>query len=206
MKITDINPTKRGRFAIYGDGIYIDSIDDETLAISHIKIGTEIDENELEKLLAEAKKKKAKDKALRLLSYRDHSRAELTQKLQRSTDEEAAEQAAERMEQLGLIDDTAYAKKLASELILHKLYGRERAVFEMLQKGIYKETVLQAVDNIDADPGEQLLMLLGKKYPHGINNENDSRKASAFLRRYGYKWDEIKQALECYGMEEQNAD
>jgi regulatory protein len=206
MKITDINPTKRGRFAIYGDGLYIDSVDDETLAISRIKIDTEIDDIELEKLLSDAKKKKAKDKALRLLSFRDHSRAELTQKLKRSTDEEAAEQAAERMEQLGLIDDTVYAKKLASELILHKHYGRERAVFEMLQKGLDKETVLQAVDNINADPGEQLLILLNKKYPHGINNENDNRKANAFLSRYGYKWDEIKQALRDYGTEVQNAD
>jgi regulatory protein len=206
MKITDINPTKRGRYSLFGDGVYIDSIDDETLVNSHIKIGLEIDEFELEKLLAEAKKKKAKDKAMRLLSYRDHSREELKKKLQRSTDEESAEQAADRMEQLGLIDDTAYAKKLASELILHKLYARQRAVYEMLQKGLDKELVSQSVDSIDADTQEQLLKLLSKKYPRGINNENDSRKANAFLSRYGYKWEEIRRALECYGTEEQDAD
>lgn len=206
MKITDINPTKRGRFAIFGDGVYIDSVDDETLVISRIKVGTDIDEFELEKLLADSKKKKAKDKALRLLSFRDHSRAELIQKLQCSTDEEAAEQAAERMEQLGLIDDTMFAKKYASELMLHKLYGRERAVYEMLHKGLDKETVLQAIEDIETDPNEQILKLLNKKYPSGINNENDARKASAFLGRYGYKWDEIKQALRVYGTEEQDAD
>jgi regulatory protein len=206
MKITDINPTKRGRYAIFGDGVYIDSVDDETLVISRIKVGTDIDEFELEKLLAESKKKKAKDKALRLLSLRDHSRAELIQKLQRSTDEEAAEQAASRMEQLGLIDDTSFAKKYASELILHKLYGRERAIYEMLRKGLDKEIVLQAIDNIETEPQEQILKLLNKKYPRGINDESDFRKASAFLNRYGYKWDEIKQALESYGTEEQDAD
>lgn len=206
MKITDIKPLKSGNFAVYADGEYAASLDDETLSLSGLVCGGEIDEKRLLELTEQANLKKAKQKALRLLGYRDHSKAELEKKLARSADGETARLAADRMEQLGLVDDEVFARKYAAELMLHKLYSKERAVYELRARGIGRELAERAADGVGAEPQEQIEKLLYRKFPRGIQDETCKRRANALLSRYGYPWDAIREALAHYGMEDTNAD
>ena len=206
MIISEVRALKNGRFGLFAGETFLFSLDADTYASCGIHAGDELDVGALEKLRAEAETQKAREKALLLLSYRDHSKEELRRKLLRSADGEAADAAADRMEELGLIDDAAYARRLAEELLQVRHYGRQRAVFEMLKKGIDRETVLGAVDAFDGDPPARALKLLQKKYPRGIADEAARRRASAMLQRCGYTWEDIRQALNNYGMDEQDAD
>ena len=206
MKITDIKPLKSGNFAVYADGEYVASLDDETLTLSGVARGVEMDGEMLTELVGQANLRKAKQKALRLLGIRDHSKAELQKKLSRSSDGEAARLAAERMEQLGLVDDEAFARKYAAELMLHKLYSRERTVYELTAKGIGRELAEKSADGVGAEPREQAAKLLRKKFPRGLAEKADKRRANALLSRYGYRWDEIREAIALYGTEEEDAD
>ena len=206
MIIAAIKALKNGRFGIFEGENFIFSLDADTYASSSIHAGDELDEKELENLRALVDAKKAKDKAFVLLSYRDHSKEELKRKLKRASGAVAADAAADKMEELCLINDAQYAQRLACELLEGRHYGRSRVVYEMLQKGLDRDIVLSAVEEFDYNPPARALRLLQKKYPRGIADDDARRRASAALSRSGYTWEDIKQALKNYGTDEQDAD
>lgn len=75
------------------------------------------------RLAAEAELKKAKERAFSMLSGREYTSSQLRDRLARHVDPEAAGQAVERMEELGLVDDDGYAERYARELSERKHYG-----------------------------------------------------------------------------------
>ena len=100
MKITDIRPRRKGLSAVYIDGEYALSLDTQTLLEHRIDIGREFDDEELHDLIESSNERRAKEKALWLISYRSHSKKELRDKISRTCDRQSAEKAVERMEEL----------------------------------------------------------------------------------------------------------
>ena len=87
------------------------------------------------------------------MEYRSHSKKELIEKIQRTTSKEAARSAANRMEELGLVnDEEEFAKRYAAELFNRKGFASRRAQYELLQKGIDKEMIAQVVEELEPDP------------------------------------------------------
>lgn len=198
MTVTLIKKGRRMFDYIYIDGEYFTKIDREVLAISGIKEGNDISEEEISELVKRSEEKRAKDKAFNLLSYRDHSKKELEDKLKRDYSEESAKAVAEKMEDLGLVNDEAFAKRYAKELLYSKYYSARKAEYELTRKGIDRETASYIIENESPDAGEQIRILLDKKYKNVHSDEKVKRRAIAFLQRYGYSWDDIKRAISQY--------
>ena len=195
LTITDIKKTRRGRYSIYADYRFLLTVDEETLVRAGIKAGDSLEQAEIDALVGESVRRKARDKALTLLSYRDHSKAELKAKLARTAGDDAAAEAADEMEELGLVRDDAFAAAYAKELFYRRLYGRERVVYEMLRKGLDRELIERTLDGMEVDTAELLRRFLAKKYPRGLRGPDDRRRAGAALQRNGYAWEEIRGAL-----------
>jgi regulatory protein len=206
MVITAVKQLKNGRYGLFEGENFIFSLDADTYLDCGVCAGEELNEEELERLKAIVDAKKAKEKALTLLSYRDHSRQELKRKLMRTADEDAADAAADKMEELGLINDEQFAQKFAGELFQNKAYGKSKVIYEMTKRGLDRELVCSVVEALDDDPVARALRFLQKKYPRGIADETARRRACAALSRCGYTWEDQKQALKNYGMDEQDAD
>lgn len=202
MILTDFRMTKRGMFALYADGEFLMSIHPDVFAASGLSVGSEIDEERLEELRAEAELKRAKEKAFTLLSYQEYTSHQLKERLCRSVGEEAAGEAVERMEELGLIDDDDYAERFAQDLSVRKHYGILRIRQEMRRKGLSREQIESATAQLREDPQEQLLYLLEKKYPLAVEDERVRRRAYGAMLRMGYPADEVRRALHdfCGGM------
>lgn len=145
--------------------------------------------------LKDTEKARARERALYLLGYRDHSKQELLSKLKRTNNEEASIYAVNRMEELGLINDEVYAKKLARDLIFRKKISGQRLKIEMFKKGIDKELIDQTIEEIDCNPEVQMRSILQKKYSQYQNDEKVKRRAISALQRLGYKWDDIKSVI-----------
>lgn len=195
MIITEIREQKNGRFAIYADGEYALSADAQTLALSHLRKGAEISAQELNEFAKETQEQFAKDKAMTLLSYRDHSKEELRRKLLRSVDEDSADLATQRMEELGLVNDDSFAEKFAREMLEKRLMGADRVLYEMARRGIDRELAQETVEQLDTEPEERILRFLRKKYPCGVEDEKTKRRALAALSRNGFRWSEIRSAM-----------
>ena len=195
MRITDVRTTKRGRVALYVEGEFLLSMHPDVFAVSGLSVGSEVDTESLETLSAEAELKKAKEKALNLLSYKEYTTKQLTDRLKRHTDEESAEQAVARMEELGLLDDDDYAERFARDLSERKKFGILRIRQEMRQRGLTIEQIEYATSLLRSDPEEKMREIIARKYPLAYEDEKVRRRAFSALMRMGYPAAEVRRVL-----------
>lgn len=197
MLITAIEPRRKAMSALYLDGEYVMNLDTRTLIENRFDVGKDIDDEDLHEIIRLSNERRAKEKALWLISYRDHSKKELADKIKRTCDEESADKAVERMEELGLVNDESYALHYAQKLIFTKHMSKNAVVYELARKGIDKELASEILDEIEVDSSEQIRIIIDKKYKN-ISDEKIRRRAVAALQRLGYRWDEIKGVIEEY--------
>lgn len=195
MTITAIEPRRRQMCALFIDGEYVMNLDAQTLIENRFDVGREIDDDELGEIIKKSNERRAKDKALWLISYRSHSKKELFDKLRRDFDEDSAQKAVDRMQELGLINDGEFAKAYARKLVYGKKMSLRAAELELRRKGIDEITAEQALSELEYDAQTQIIEFISKKY-RNIEDEKVRRRAVAALQRKGYGWDDIKQAIE----------
>ena len=201
MKITAVEPRRKQMCALFIDGEYVMNLDAQTLIENRFDVGREIDDDELKDIIDKSNERRAKEKALWLISYRSHSKKELFDKLKRGFDEASAQKAVDRMEELGLINDEEFAKLYARKLVNGKKMSVKAAEFELYRKGIDKITAEQVLGELEYDPQTQIIEFITKKYKN-IQDEKIKRRAVAALQRKGYSWEEIRQAIESLVSEE----
>ncbi len=197
MRITAIEPRRKGQSALFIDGEFVMNLDTQALLENRFDVGRELDDDELKEMIDLSNERRAKEKALWLISYRDHSKKELKEKIQRTCDSDAAEKAVERMEELGLVNDEVFAQRYARKLLLQKKMTRRAAVFELTRKGIDKETAEAVLEEIDVDYRDNIREIIEKKY-RNLGDEKIKRRAVAALQRLGYGWDDIRAVLDEY--------
>jgi len=195
MTITAIEPRRRQMCALFIDGEYVMNLDAQTLIENRFDVGREIDDDELGEIIEKSNERRAKDKALWLISYRSHSKKELFDKLRRDFDEGSAQKAVDRMQELGLINDGEFAKAYARKLVYGKKMSLRAAELELRRKGIDNITAEQVLSDLEYDAQTQIIEFISKKY-RNIEDEKVRRRAVAALQRKGYGWDDIKQAIE----------
>ena len=134
-KLTQVKETKRGRYALFFDGEFAFSLDEDTFAMAGLHTGDELEEWQIHDLQTKSDTRKAVDKAMDLLALRDHAAGELYQKLCRSFDPHSAAAAVAKMQELNLLDDAGFARRRAAEL-LRKRKSRREILNDLSAKGI----------------------------------------------------------------------
>ncbi len=195
MIITAIEPRRKSLSAIFIDGEYALKLDTETVITERLKIGVEIDDDRLLELIKASDAKRAKEKALWLISYRDHSEGELRQKLLRDFGEEAVDKAVHRLCELGLINDENFARKYAQSLS-HKHMSQRQIQQKLRQKGLDRDLTSEAVEDLDLDEKEEIRALINKKYLRKLSDEGDLRRTIAALQRRGFGYSDIRSVIE----------
>lgn len=195
MIITAIEPRRKSLSAIFIDGEYALKLDTETVITEKLKIGSEIDDDRLLELIKASDAKRAKEKALWLISYRDHSEGELRQKLLRDFGEEAVDKAVHRLCELGLINDENFARKYAQSLS-HKHMSQRQIQQKLRQKGLDRDLTSEAVEDLDLDEKEEIRALINKKYLRKLSDEGDLRRTVAALQRRGFGYSDIRSVIE----------
>lgn len=205
MMITELRK-RRGRLVLLVlDGESAMTVDARTFEESPYRVGSSLSDEELKALLEESARRRARERAVYLLSRSDHSRRGLEEKLRRDADAAVAAETAARMEELGYVDDERYAYRLAEELTGRKLYPRRRAVQELCSRGVARELAAQAVEATEKDDLEKALELLAKKQYNRLHDENGRRKAAASLARFGFDGGTVRRALSIWDEGEEDA-
>ena len=195
MIITSFEERKKSQTALYIDGEYAVTVDTMTFISTGKKVGSEITDEELYELIETSKFNRAKEKALYLIEYRNRTKKELSDKLIPLFGESASTLAIERLEELGLINDESYAREYAEILLNKKGFSRQRALFEMMKKGIDKDIAEEILDELEPDPVEQIKQLLETKFARKLSNEKDIAKTVNSLKAMGYRWSDINEAM-----------
>ena len=198
MELTAAEPRRRGLVQLFLDGEAAVKLDAQVFLQSGLKPGDQVSDQELFELIQVSDARRAQEKALYLLEYRNYSKRELTEKSARTAaSREAAQAAAGRMEELGLIDDRRFGEDYAKELFSRKGYGARRAAQELRRKGLDQELVQELVEKYGSpeQSGENIRRVLEKKYPGWREDEKVRRRAFAALQRLGYAYQEVREAM-----------
>ena len=80
-KLTQVKETKRGRYALFFDGEFAFSLDEDTFAMAGLHTGDELEEWQIHDLQTKSDTRKAVDKAMDLLAAGPCSRGTLSKAL-----------------------------------------------------------------------------------------------------------------------------
>ncbi len=201
MQITALERRRGQQFCMtLNDGTKY-MVDKQTMEESVYTVGSEIDEEGLSALLAASAARRAREYALYLLSVRDYGERELCRKLREKGYAEEAAATAARMCELGLVNDEVYARRLARDCRLRKLYSHRRTVQEIAAHGIARELGEYAVEAVDEaenlnDLQQALALLEKKRYTVSVTSAAQQR-GTALLMRYGYDSRTVREAWRC---------
>lgn len=201
MIITNAIPKRKGLSDLYIDGEFAIKIDTETFLVSKFSVGSQIDDQQLKELIESSNIKRAKEKALWLISYRDHSKKELESKVRNCSDKDSAKKAVEKLESVGLVDDEKFARNYAQQLLFVKHYSKKGAKYKLIEKGIDRDLADSVLEKIDFDSQEHIKIIIEHKY-HNLSDEKTRRRAVSALQRKGYSWSDIKAVIDEFIEEE----
>ena len=188
MRVTAIQKQRRqGRINLYLDGPFALGLTLDAIAAAGLRVGDEIDDDALRSLRREAAGADALAAAMRLLSYRPRSEVELRQRLaRRGAPADLVDGAISRLRELGLMDDTAFARTWVESR--SRLSPRSRRLLrrELQAKGIDGEAAREALGPLD---DEDAALRAGERRAAAMRElpyPEFRRRLGEFLRRRGF--------------------
>lgn len=127
---------------------------------------------------------------LQRLTDQPRSRAELAESLaKKNVPADVAARLLDRFEEVGLIDDAAFARMWVESRQRSKGLGRSALARELRKKGIYDDVAAEALEQVDADTEvEAAHRLVQKKLRsmQGLDRTVQTRRLTGMLARKGY--------------------
>ena len=134
------------------------------------------------------------EKGIFLISLKDRTRKEIEIKLnEKYRNRKMVEKAVEKLSELGYINDLDYAVSY----IVGKKYGRERITYDLLQKGIKKDTIEEAYFIVEEEYEENTEE---RKLEKAIerNQGKEKNKLIQYLVRQGFSLNKIFSKIREY--------
>ncbi|HEX8392733.1 MAG TPA: regulatory protein RecX [Longimicrobium sp.] len=204
MKITALEPQKHAaeRVSLFIDGVFRMGLALELAHAAHLRVGETITESRLAELERKDRGWQARDAALHLLAVRPRSAAELTRRLRmKGYEPELAAEVVERMRELGMIDDAAFAGMLVRDRVRLRPQGTRRLQNELRAKGVDAEIARDAIrETMEGEGTDDLELALraAQKWKPRAGEEPDRarRRLHGYLARRGFGGDAIREAMD----------
>lgn len=223
MRIEKLEPSKHkeGRWLVWLDDASCVRVGEGDVVSLGLYAGRELSDAEGEALCAAGERSRLMERAVGLLSLRPMSRKELLDKLctpprqkrgkypydkldevpdpvlleaRREALRGRAEEVAGRLEELGLLNDGEYARTVVRHYAA-KGYGPRKLRDELYRRGVPRELWEEAMGEREPD-GDQVVELARQKLRGAEPTRENLKKASDYLARRGYGWEEISSALD----------
>lgn len=193
MIIREIKQTSAERFTlIFDDGTELKT----TLSViteNFVRSGIELSESEYSALVSASGLSLCKARAMRIINARPMSRAELITRLKEKGEaDENAEECADWLCRMGLINDEQYAGSVVRHYAA-KGYGSARIKQELRRHGLDRELWDDAL--LQMPEQDAYLERFIRSRLSDPSDRAQVKKVSDALFRRGYSWDQIKHAL-----------
>lgn len=209
FRISQIEPQKKNknRVNVYLDGKFGFGLSREVLLKYPLHEGDTIHEDLIRDVLISEEKAIAKGKALRFLSYRARSVAEVRKKLnQGGFTEQVIEPIIEDFLRVGLLNDEHFASLYVESRMSQKPMGRRLLKQELLFKGIQEDIVEHAIESGYRELRDEEIArnLIRKRIMQYQNMESlkKKKKLTDFLQRRGFDWEVINTVIRELHLEE----
>ena len=135
-----------------------------------------------------------KERALRMLARRDHSRVEMQRKLAGEDPPEVVEAVLDRMAELGLQSDTRFAESFVRGRAPRS--GRRKLEQELAQRGVARDDIAAALESeLGAGEFERARALWLRKFGVQPQDAREWAKQARFLAARGFSNDVVRRVL-----------
>ncbi len=223
MKIEklELSQHRQGRWLVWLDDASVIRVGEGDVVSLGLYAGKELSDEEGEALAAAGEQSRLMERAVGLLAQRPMSRKELLDKLsapprqkrekypydklddgpapalleaQREALRERAEGVADRLKELGLLNDGEYARAVVRHYAA-KGYGPRKIRDELYRRGVPREFWEDAMEEREPDE-DQVLALARRKLREEEPTRENLKRVSDYLARRGYGWEEISATLD----------
>jgi regulatory protein len=195
--ITAITPQVRNqdRVNIYLDGRYAFSL--AVAAALGLRVGDELTEGQIEACRAKDSLEKAKDQAIRYIVQRPRSISEIERYLKRKGyDEPQIEQVVNRLRELNLLDDTAFAEYWIEQRLTFKPRSQMALRYELQQKGVSRDVMDEMLNEVDEVAAAQDAAQRKLNTFRHLPEDQFRAKLGSFLQRRGFRYETIRQVVD----------
>lgn len=199
--ITAIESQKRrgDRKSVFVDGEFVIGAHEEVIAALHLSVGQLFDSERLVELIRAETARKARESALRLLSYRDRSKTELQKRLIGDDfPEDIVEELVNQLSEVGMLDDQKFSRDWVKSRTASKPMGKARLAWELKGKGVDPNTVDKALEDLDSGKEYELAYSLAARKAEKLGSGDPTfrNRITGFLKRRGFNWDIIGKVLD----------
>jgi len=202
-KVTDIQVQvkRNNRYSVFLDDEFAFGLDQDVLIKSGIAKGDELSEEQINKILDLEEKKKAKDKAIRLLAVRARSKKEIHDRLQQAKfNEQVIGWVVGELERLGLLNDAEFAVLFARNRMVTKPVGEFLLKQELRAKGLSGDDIqkglLAAYEEVSEAKAARDLAIRAKRKYRNLDEIKARKKTNDFLLRRGFSWDIVNDIMD----------
>ncbi len=193
--ITDIKPQVKTptRCSIYLDNQFYCGLELETVMRHRLKIGQEIDPDELDTIQLDSERVKALDKALNFVSRSKKTKKEVKDYLaKKGYTEQTVESVIAKMEDYRFIADDDYSFDYAKSY--SKTKGKRLIEMELRRKGISESDMKEAIESI-GDETESAVKMAEKYLKSKQKTKENILKCYKYLLSKGFDYETAKSAV-----------
>jgi len=183
------------RVSVYLDGAYAFGLD--ALEAARLHKGQVLSDTEIASLKAQDEQNQAFNRAVRFLSYRPRSRAEVERYLRdKATAPEVVPTVVARLEQAGYLDDEEFARFWVEDRERFRPRSQHALRYELRQKGVSDAIISQTLEGSD-DEAAAWQAIQGRlpRWAH-LPQEQFLQKAASFLGRRGFGYGTISRTVQ----------
>jgi regulatory protein len=198
-KITAIKAGKRPglkRSSIFLDGRFAFYLDNAVILKENLKVGQTLSGKEVDLLAGADRYERCLSKALTFLGYRPRSEAETRERLKKhGFAETEIARVIERLKNLSLIDDAAFAEYWKENRTSFKPRGQRMLRSELRRKGVDQDTISEAVEGIDELVNARRAAEARARSLPVTDYQVFRQKLGSYLQRRGFNYGVISQTV-----------
>jgi len=130
------------------------------------------------------------ERATKFIAHRPRSEAEVRRRMERQgVAPDLIEQVVEQLAAVGLINDAEFAQLWVENRETFRPRSRRMLRYELQQKGLDKETIVQALEQVDEqESARRLALQQGRRLSH-LERTIFHKKLMGYLTRRGYSYE-----------------
>lgn len=198
MTVTEIKAITKTRFRVYLDEQFAFVLYKNELFRYHLEEGAEMSEKDYQEIRKTIVLKRAKLRAMHLLTDMDRTEYQLRNKLiMGGYPEDITEQALDYVKSFGYINDREYARRFVES---RKGAKSRKELYALLSgKGLDSALIEEVLEECCSGEDTEMAirnLLRRKRFDPDHSTEKDRQKIYAFLARKGFQYEDICRAMQ----------
>src|SRR3989338_875669 len=186
------------RVNVYLDGEFVFGLDLDDIYKHRLKIGLQLTHEQIDQILKDSEYHSVLEKVIRFISLRPRSEKELSTWLNKhQVGTLLGDRVSQRLRELDLLNDQKFVDWWIASRSTYKPRGSKLLYQELLQKGIDRQLIDQALSQLP-NQKPSISVLVRKKLPSLVKCPIQIQKTKLynFLLRKGYSYSDIKPVID----------